>query len=1091
MVAVTPRHLPLVALALVLALAGVADAGGTVITQPVGQRRITGTCAAGSSIRVVNADGSVVCETDDGGGGGGVTDGDKGDVVVSSSGTVWTVDSTTVQVRVSSSCSAGSSIRAIAADGTVTCETDDDTTYSAGSGLTLLAGVLAIDPTYTQRRVSGTCAAGSSIREIAQDGTVTCETDDDANTTYSAATPLTLTGTTFDLAFSSDFQDSAGSLDLSTAVTAPGTLSVAGVFDVNNDLAKFGSSDGATYIAGAAINFNNTTNATSDGYINYAGYNLGFTQFRNLIIADGKGATVATFQGSDKSTTLQGGLTVAGAGGLYVSGGGANVVGSTRLASTIGNHTTFGALIDSTTSTDTGVRILPFTDNNIYFDSKVGNGGAVYHRIGHNTETGDTRTWLTVTGSNGNAAFGADVALSGESALLTVGGSSKPVYIGGAWGGVDGDAYIGMAGAGEEIVLGVAGVEYLRVDGDDSTVKAALDFSVNNDTWLASSGSGLATADGSGLLAVDGLYAGGAKDIADTFIANVTRLDLTGTEILVNWLKDTDTLDDGGACGAEVWCQNESGSTLAYTTSSQTSPRGRTENVAQVTCTDGGTACSAGGSQYEYRGTDGGSSQGSVPYADVRNKTVTFSLWLKSTSGTPTAVLYLQRYNGNDSTSANCTLNTSTWTRCSVTATFSNTSYADNSEVRVSFQPRTTSAIYAWGAQLEEGGAPTPYRKKTTPTNMPDGLISGFPLVAEWPALDESYVWARSAYFADESYPGGAVGFAPHVSIQGSTGTLLAENVGVRAALDVSGDTTLTNTTFLNGPSGINTYDGTHLEWSDEWGMLASSYVANAPVGSTYSLVVAGTGTALSPVTTSVVSGRAGVVQLESGTTATGRTRVMTSVSMINFADGDWTFAATVQVPDLSTASEEYVVVVGAQDVLTSFNESNGCYFLYDRSGGATDPSTGDATGTPGDYWQIWCAGGGTRTGYILNTTSNAEDSFSRVVSTVAANTWYRLEIVMDGDTKAHFWIDGVEVGRITTNIPTGTSELTGAGIALQKSAGTTERVLYLDQTKLAVDLTTPRSFVVPMLPLALLLRRRRAANQNVGSNNAKEKHAA
>ena len=54
-------------------------------------------------------------------------------------------------------------------------EASDRVISLAGTGLTKSGRTLSIDDTYVQRRVSGSCAAGSSIRTIASDGTVTCD----------------------------------------------------------------------------------------------------------------------------------------------------------------------------------------------------------------------------------------------------------------------------------------------------------------------------------------------------------------------------------------------------------------------------------------------------------------------------------------------------------------------------------------------------------------------------------------------------------------------------------------------------------------------------------------------------------------------------------------------------------------------------------------------------------------------------------------------------------------------------------------------------------------------------------------------------
>ena len=57
-------------------------------------------------------------------------------------------------------------------------DVDNDTQYSAGTGLVLIGTTFSPNFNFVQRRVIGACVAGSSIRVVAIDGTVTCETDD-------------------------------------------------------------------------------------------------------------------------------------------------------------------------------------------------------------------------------------------------------------------------------------------------------------------------------------------------------------------------------------------------------------------------------------------------------------------------------------------------------------------------------------------------------------------------------------------------------------------------------------------------------------------------------------------------------------------------------------------------------------------------------------------------------------------------------------------------------------------------------------------------------------------------------------------------
>jgi len=171
---------------------------GTIFSADTGylQRRINSFCGSGYAIREVNADGSVSCEPVAGG---------AGDISAVNAGTGLSGGGLSGEVTLNvastfmlpQTCANGQVTKWNSSTHLWECGDDSDTLYYNGTGLLLSSTTFSADTAYLQRRVGSICSTGSSIRVINSDGTVTCETDDD--TTYTAGIGLTLSSGQFSL----------------------------------------------------------------------------------------------------------------------------------------------------------------------------------------------------------------------------------------------------------------------------------------------------------------------------------------------------------------------------------------------------------------------------------------------------------------------------------------------------------------------------------------------------------------------------------------------------------------------------------------------------------------------------------------------------------------------------------------------------------------------------------------------------------------------------------------------------------------------------------------------------------------------------
>ena len=177
------------------------------------------------------------------------------------------------------------------------------------------------------------------------------------------------------------------------------------------------------------------------------------------------------------------------------------------------------------------------------------------------------------------------------------------------------------------------------------------------------------------------------------------------------------------------------------------------------------------------------------------------------------------------------------------------------------------------------------------------------------------------------------------------------------------------------------------------------------------------------------ISGRPGVSEFSVSNAVSAMHRYLLGDSLLG--DGAVDFEFHVAIPTLSTGSEEFEFYTGLFEngVSASAVPINGVYFQYNRA-------------VDSNFWSICTTAASVTTKQVL---ANA----------VTAGTWFKLGASINaGGTSVTFYIDGVSVGTITTNIPTATIY---NAILFKKTVGNVARTARVDLFKFRKVLTTAR----------------------------------
>jgi hypothetical protein len=180
------------------------------------------------------------------------------------------------------------------------------------------------------------------------------------------------------------------------------------------------------------------------------------------------------------------------------------------------------------------------------------------------------------------------------------------------------------------------------------------------------------------------------------------------------------------------------------------------------------------------------------------------------------------------------------------------------------------------------------------------------------------------------------------------------------------------------------------------------------------SYATAGTGAAWSSFPTDGVATSC-AMRLNLGTTTTGSGSITSgNGNVITLGGGVVTFTERMKINTLSNATDTYTIRVGIMDTGTTPGESvDAVYLRYTHS-------------VNGAEWQCVARNNSVETGSVVDT------------NVLADTSWNTYQIVVNAAaTSASCFINGTNVGTVTSNIPATSTRATGWGLNVLRSAGT------------------------------------------------------